>query len=110
MWEHFVKMDGIVNSYKGVVKTDKPIFSVERRVARTNKFKSVEYVWEAGKFVSTLPEIHPAFKLDLAATHEDGLQDEQVEYYDGEQDPEAEFDYETDPEELGKYGFVKAKS
>ena len=45
----------------------------------------------------------PRFQLDFSLTHSDGLREEQVQYYDGEADPEADYDVETDDEELEQY-------
>lgn len=43
--QHFMKMDAQVRSYKGEVKTDKPIFSTRRPQIHPNKYKSEGAVW-----------------------------------------------------------------
>lgn len=80
VWQHYTAMDGLLNCFKGKVETTKPLFSVERRVAKTNMYKSVKWVWQNNRFVSSLPKMHPAFNLDFAKTHSDGNTDEQIEY------------------------------
>jgi len=67
--EHHNYMDGLLNSYKGVVNYHnnlKPIFRVQRQVALRNPFLSERMLWEASTaryvFADREP-IHPAFGI-----------------------------------------------
>merc|ERR1712176_558445 len=56
------KLDGILCSYKGVVETSKPLFTVHRKVASRNAFNSVNYIVANGNTLvaedASIP--HPA--------------------------------------------------
>merc|ERR1712228_465039 len=70
-------MDGLLMSYKGVVRhTDlrKPIYRVMREVAEKNRFKSERMIWDTtlSRYVyHDRDDIHPAFGLrpDRDDTH-----------------------------------------